>query len=199
MPGTRSAIVLASGNPAKRAEIERMLSPVRIIPQAELFVGDAEETGLSFTENAILKARFAAERTGLPSLADDSGLETDALGGAPGVRSARFAGEGASDDDNLRKLLAELKGVPDDRRTARFRCVICFLRHAGDPIPLICEGTWEGSIAQSPRGTNGFGYDPVFLVGNGSLTAAELDPAIKDRLSHRGQALAELARQLAGC
>lgn len=193
-------LVLASGNPAKRAEIEAILGAygVRVVPQSELFDGEAEETGASFAENAILKARFAAARTRLPALADDSGLETDALGGAPGVRSARFAGDGATDADNLRKLLAGLADVPDERRTARFRCVICFLRHADDPAPLLCEGRWEGRIARHARGTNGFGYDPVFLPGGGPLTAAELAPELKNRLSHRGQALAELARVFAG-
>ncbi|MGH8495663.1 MAG: RdgB/HAM1 family non-canonical purine NTP pyrophosphatase [Gammaproteobacteria bacterium] len=189
--------MLASGNAAKRAEVERILAAggVRVVSQTELFVGEAEETGATFVENAIIKARFAAQRTGLRALADDSGLETDALGGAPGVRSSRYAGEGATDADNLRKLLADMADVPDELRTARFCCIICLLRYAADPVPLICQGTWEGVIARSPRGTNGFGYDPVFLPGGGPLTAAELDPATKDRLSHRGQALAELARR----
>ena len=192
-------IVLASGNPAKREEIERMLAgrAIEVVPQSDLFPGEAEETGASFAENALIKARHAAMRSGLPALADDSGLEADALGGAPGIRSARFAGAGACDADNLRRLLEELEGVPDERRTARFRCVICFLRHAADPEPLFCEGTWEGRIARQPRGRNGFGYDPVFLPGGGPLTAAELDPEVKNRLSHRGQALAEFMRRFA--
>ncbi|CAN5178967.1 XTP/dITP diphosphatase [soil metagenome] len=199
--GRRSAdlprLVLASGNRAKLAEIERILAPrgLRIVPQAALFEVQAEETGASFVENAILKARFAAERTGLASLADDSGISVDALGGEPGIRSARYAGDGASDADNLRKLIEALRGVPDERRTASFHCVICVLRHARDPMPLICAGTWEGRIAGSPRGAHGFGYDPVFLPGAGSRTAAELEPATKDRMSHRGRALAELARR----
>lgn len=192
-------IVLASGNAAKRAEIERLLAgrAVEVVPQSDLFDGQAAETGMTFAENALIKARFAAERSGLPSLADDSGLEVDALGGAPGIHSARFAGPGASDADNLRRLLEALDGVPDERRTARFRCVICFLCHAVDPQPVFCEGVWEGRIARQPRGSNGFGYDPVFLPGDGPLTAAELDPAVKNMQSHRGQALSAWARRFA--
>jgi len=189
-------IVLASGNPAKRAEIERLLAgrAIEVVPQSDLFEGQAAETGTTFAENALIKARFAAQRSGLPSLADDSGLEVDALDGAPGIRSARFAGPGASDADNLRRLLEALDGVPDERRSARFRCVICFLRDDGDAAPVFCEGVWDGRIARQPRGSNGFGYDPVFLPEGGPLTAAELDPADKDRRSHRGQALSAWAR-----
>lgn len=200
MPGAPDRVVLASGNPAKRAEIARMLAGrgIEVVPQTALFDDEAEETGDTFAENALIKARHAARRSGLPALADDSGLETDALGGAPGVRSARFAGPGASDADNLRKLLEALDGVPDERRTARFRCVICYLRHPGDERPLFCEGTWEGRIARRPRGSNGFGYDPVFVPDGAAVTAAELEPEVKNRLSHRGQALAELVRRLDG-
>ena len=167
-----------------------------IIPQTGLGVPEVEETGASFGENALLKARNAARHTGLPAIADDSGLEVDALGGAPGIYSARYAGPKATDADNLRKLLQELDGVPAEKRRARFRCVIAYLRRADDPAPLVCEGVWEGSILEAPRGTNGFGYDPVFLVPGKNLTSAELPAEEKNRLSHRGQALAKLAAAL---
>jgi XTP/dITP diphosphohydrolase len=188
-------IVLASSNRGKLAEIQAVLAglEIELIAQASLGVSDADETGLSFIENAILKARHAAELTGLPALADDSGLEVDALNGAPGIYSARYAGAGASDADNNTKLLAALAGVPDPQRSARFRCVLVYLRHALDPMPQIHAGTWEGRILHTPRGSNGFGYDPLFLVPTHGCASAELAPEEKNALSHRGQALRALA------
>ena len=191
-------IVLASNNAGKVREIERLLaeSRIHIRPQGEYGVPEAEETGLTFVENAILKARNAARHSGLPAIADDSGLEIDALRGAPGIYSARYAGPGATDEANLRKLLADLAEVPEAERTARFQCVLVYLRHAEDPTPLICQGTWEGRILFEPRGSNGFGYDPIFLVPSHGCSSAELDPDTKNRLSHRGQALRRLQEQL---
>jgi XTP/dITP diphosphohydrolase len=151
-----------------------------------------EETGLTFVENAILKARNAASHSGLPAIADDSGIEVDALQGAPGIYSARYAGLNASDGDNCRKLLDELKDVHELDRTARFQCLLVYMRHAEDPTPMIFQGTWEGSILMSPQGENGFGYDPVFYVPSEGCSAAELDAEVKNRLSHRGQALTKL-------
>lgn len=193
-------IVLASGNQGKLREFSALLAGAgfELVSQRELNVADADETGLSFIENAIIKARHAAQITGLPALADDSGLEVDALRGAPGIYSSRYAGTDASDGANVDKLLRELSDVPDGARTARFRCVIVYLRHALDPTPLICQGTWEGSILRAPRGDGGFGYDPVFLVPGYDCSSAELPPATKNRLSHRGQALAQLLRALGG-
>jgi XTP/dITP diphosphohydrolase len=191
-------IVLASNNAGKVREINQLLSGGRmgVVPQSEFGVTEADETGLTFVENAILKARHASRFSGLPAIADDSGIEVDALRGAPGIYSARFAGPGASDEDNVNKLLAELAGVSDTERTARFQCLMVYMRHAEDPTPLICQGTWEGRILREPRGENGFGYDPVFLVPERDLSAAELDPDTKNRLSHRGQALRKLATAL---
>lgn len=184
-------IVLASNNPGKLREIGQMLadSDIQVVPQSRFHVVEVEETGLTFVENAILKARNAAAQSGLPAIADDSGLEVDALNGAPGIYSARFAGASAGDADNLRKLLTELKGVPEDQRDARFQCLMVYLRHADDPTPLICQGTWKGRITTEPRGESGFGYDPVFYVPTHDCTAAELPAEEKNRLSHRGQAL----------
>jgi XTP/dITP diphosphohydrolase len=186
-----SKIVLASNNPGKAREIGQLLSGLnmQVVPQSDYNVVEAEETGLTFIENAILKARNAALHTGLPAIADDSGLEVDALKGAPGIYSARFAGANASDQDNLNKLLADLASLSNVLRTARFQCLMVYLRHADDPTPLICQGTWEGEITTEPRGENGFGYDPVFFVPNEGCTAAELDAQRKNSLSHRGQAL----------
>jgi len=167
-----------------------------IVPQGELGVPEAEETGLSFVENALIKARNAAQYTGLPAIADDSGLEVDALQGAPGIHSSRYAGAHASDEENINKLLQALQSVPESERTARFRCVVVYLRHATDPSPLICEGSWEGRILPAPQGANGFGYDPVFHVPETGCSSAELDAATKNRLSHRGQALACLKKSL---
>lgn len=191
-------IVLATYNPGKAREFAALLADlaVEIVPQSVFTVPEAEETGPSFVENAILKARNAAVHTGLSALADDSGLVVDALGGAPGVYSARYAGPGAGDRANLDKLLTELREVPAERRAARFQCVLALLRHPADPAPLICQGSWEGVIAFEPRGANGFGYDPVFFVPTEQRTAAELDLATKNRLSHRGRALTLLRQQL---
>ncbi len=187
-------VVLASSNKGKLREINQILGNLGIeaLPQSDFDVSDAEETGLTFVENAILKARHAARTTGLPAIADDSGLEVDALRGAPGIYSARFAGPGATDADNVQKLLEALKDVPETERTARFQCLMVFMSHAEDPTPLICQGTWEGRILRQPDGENGFGYDPVFFVPGENRAAAELPPEVKNRLSHRGQALARL-------
>ena len=194
----RPKVVLASGNAGKVREFNQLLGDqhIEVVPQSSFGVPEAEETGLTFVENAILKARNAARHTGLPALADDSGIEVDALNGAPGIYSARYAGAGASDEANLRRLLAALEGVPDAERSARFQCVIAYLRHAEDPTPLICQGTWEGRILTAPRGANGFGYDPVFFVPDEGASAAELPAEIKNRLSHRGQALRRLLEAL---
>ena len=191
-------IVLASSNPGKVREINQLLADLdlHVQPQSEFGVEDAEETGLTFVENAILKARNAAQHTGRPAIADDSGIEVDALNGAPGIYSARFAGAGASDRDNLEKLLNDLQGVPEAERTARFQCLLVYLRHAADPTPLICQGTWEGRILTAPRGEHGFGYDPVFYVPTHACSSAELPPEIKNSLSHRGQALRKLVSAL---
>ena len=191
-------IVLASNNPGKAREFAAVLAEpnLAITPQSAFGVPEAEETGLTFVENALLKARNAARHTGLPALADDSGLVVDALDGAPGIHSARYAGPDADDRINMDKLLGVLRGVPVERRTARFICVLALLHHPADPTPLICQGCWEGVILTEPRGANGFGYDPVFFVPDEQRTAAELDLATKNRLSHRGQALARLRRHL---
>lgn len=193
----RRRVVLASANRGKAGEIGALLGPAwEIRLQADFGVGAAEETGSSFLENALLKARHAAAACGWPAMADDSGLEVDALGGAPGVRSARFAGQTASDAENIERLLADMSGVPDDRRTARFRCVIVLVRSALDLQPLIAEGCWEGRITRQPRGSGGFGYDPVFEDPATGLTAAELSAAEKNLRSHRGQAVHALCRLL---
>ena len=191
-------VVLATGNPGKVKEFQELLAEhdVSIVPQSDFAVPDAEETGLTFVENAILKARNAAMHTGLPAIADDSGLEVDHLNGAPGIYSARYAGPEANDRANIAKLLAELGETPAEWRGARFHCALALLRHAADPMPLICQASWEGLITFEPYGDGGFGYDPVFLVPSEAQTAAELDPAVKNRLSHRGQALAQLAQAL---
>ncbi|BBB24835.1 RdgB/HAM1 family non-canonical purine NTP pyrophosphatase [Amphritea japonica] len=191
-------IVLASGNKGKLREFNQVLGDlgVEVLPQSEFDVPDAEETGLSFVENAILKARHACQLTGLPSLADDSGLEVDALKGAPGIYSARFAGAGATDSDNNAKLLQLLEGISPEARSARFRCVLVFMRHAEDPTPLICQGTWEGQILPQPQGDNGFGYDPLFLVPGLDIASAQLPPEQKNRLSHRGQAVQQLTKMI---
>nr|WP_295440606.1 RdgB/HAM1 family non-canonical purine NTP pyrophosphatase [uncultured Thiodictyon sp.] len=193
-------IVLASNNPGKVREFSQLLADarIRVISQAETGAPEVAETGLTFVENAILKARHAAAHSGLAALADDSGIEVDALHGAPGIYSARYAGAGATDADNLKKLLHELDAVADGERTARYQCVLVYLRHPQDPTPLICQGTWEGLILRAPRGEQGFGYDPIFLVPTHGCTAAELDPAEKNRLSHRGQALRQLHHLLDG-
>lgn len=191
-------IVLATGNQGKVKELRAMLAPLswRVRPQTEWNFVEAEETGLTFIENAIIKARHAAQLTGLPALADDSGLAVDALGGAPGIYSARYAGATATDTENVDKLLAQLAGVPAEQRTAQFHCVLVFLRHAEDPTPLVCHGIWHGSITTQASGTQGFGYDPVFWVNTHHCTAAELEPEQKRELSHRGQALRQLLQAL---
>jgi|SRR5690606_12204751 XTP/dITP diphosphohydrolase len=192
-------IVLASGNAGKVREIRRMLAELdlEVIPQRELGIDPAPETAPTFVENALIKARHASAASGRPAIADDSGLEVDALDGAPGVHSARYAGAGADDAANVAKLLAALAPVPDARRRARFRCVMVYLRHAADPAPVIAQGTWAGRIGHAVRGQNGFGYDPVFVVPECGCTAAELPPEVKNRLSHRGQALRALVAALA--
>jgi len=189
---TVNKIVLASGNPGKIREIQAILSEHPIVPQSGFNVADAEETGTTFVENAIIKARNAALHCKLPAIADDSGLVVDALDGAPGVISARYAGVGASDRDNLDKLLQALEGVPDELRTARFICVMVFMEHANDPCPVIAQGIWEGRILTHAAGENGFGYDPVFWVPSHNCASAELPAAVKNSLSHRGQALKTL-------
>lgn len=191
-------IVLASGNAGKLREINQLLADAdyRAIPQTELGVPEAIESGSTFVENALLKARNAARHAGLPAVADDSGLEVDALGGAPGVRSARYAGVGATDAANVEKLLAALHDVPESARTARFQCAMVYVRGPDDPNPIIALGTWEGRIAKAARGSNGFGYDPVFIVSERNCTSAELTPEEKNRLSHRGQALRALVQKI---
>jgi XTP/dITP diphosphohydrolase len=190
--------VVASANPGKLREFAALLAPLRLqlVPQAQFGIRPAIESGTTFLENALLKARHAAHHAHLAALADDSGIEVDALGGRPGVHSARFAAEEASDEENLRHLLAELHDVPDGFRQARYQCVIVFLRHAGDHVPLIAQGTWQGSIAHAPRGRGGFGYDPVFVPAGEQCTAAELPSAQKNAVSHRGQALRKLVAML---
>lgn len=191
-------IVLASNNKGMVLEFNQLLADLdmQVLPQAEFDVPEIEETGLSFVENAILKARNAAHLTGLPAIADDSGIEVDALNGAPGIYSARYAGVGASDDQNLQKLLHELETTADAERSARFQCLLVYMRHELDPTPLICQGTWEGMILREPRGDNGFGYDPVFYVASEQCSSAELTADTKNRLSHRGQALQKLVEAL---
>ena len=191
-------IVLASGNSGKLREIQAVLDQQRfqLIKQSEFNVSDVPETGTTFVENAIIKARHAAKQTGLPAIADDSGIEVDALHGAPGVYSARYAGKHGEDDANNTKLLQELKDVADEQRSARFHCVIVYMRHSQDPMPIICEGTWEGKILHELKGPNGFGYDPLFFVPTHGCSSAELDPAEKNKISHRAQALQKLITAL---
>ncbi|TDB48657.1 XTP/dITP diphosphatase [Photorhabdus khanii] len=184
-------VVLATGNPGKVRELAQLLADfgLDIVAQTELGVDSAEETGLTFIENAILKARHAAQITGLPAIADDSGLSVDILGGAPGIYSARYAGENATDQQNLAKLLDTMKDIPDDQRQAQFNCVLVYIRHAEDPTPLVFHGRWPGIIAHEPAGNGGFGYDPIFYVPELGCTAAELSSEQKNAVSHRGQAL----------
>lgn len=189
--------MLASGNAGKLRELTKVLAGlgVNLIPQTTLGVPDVDETGLSFIENAILKARAAAEHTGLPAIADDSGLEVDALNGAPGIYSARYSGEG--DEANNTKLLQALVDVPQSSRTARFQCVLAYMRHGADPTPIVCCASWEGRILESTSGENGFGYDPLFYVPDYNCSSAELDPKTKNRISHRARASALLYEALA--
>ncbi len=191
-------LVLASGNRGKIDEIQSMLQPLnwKVIPQSDFQVIEAEETGLSFVENAIIKARNAAAHCNLPAIADDSGIEVDWLNGEPGIYSSRFAGAGATDQQNLEKLLEQLASADESQRTARFRCVMVFMRHAKDPSPVIAEGSWEGKILPSAAGESGFGYDPIFWVPERNCSAAQLTKEEKNSLSHRGKALAALLRHL---
>ena len=191
-------IVLASNNKGKVREINQILAglDVEVVPQSEFNISEVDETGLTFVENAILKARHAAEQSGLPAIADDSGLEVDALNGQPGIYSARYSGVGATDEANLQKMLEALKDVPDDERTARFQCLMVYMHHGSDPTPVICQGTWDGVIIREPQGDNGFGYDPIFYVPTHNCSSAQLSSEIKNQLSHRGQALKLLVEKL---
>jgi len=186
-------IVLASGNPGKIKEFQAILAGHPVVPQSQFNIEEAEETGSTFIENAIIKARNAAFQAKSAAIADDSGLTVDALNGAPGIFSARYAGLGASDQDNLLKLLQDIKEVPEPQRTARFICVIVFMEHADDPTPVIAQGVWEGRILDKPCGENGFGYDPIFWVPEYQCASAQLDPKVKNAISHRGQALKVLS------
>ena len=187
-PDDNQIVVLASGNAGKLRELAKVLAPLGVIlkPQAQFNVPDVEETGFSFVENAIIKARAAAQHTGLPSIADDSGIEVDHLKGAPGIYSARYSGAG--DEANNVLLLQELGEIPEEQRSARFQCVLVYMRHALDPTPLICQGSWEGFILSEPRGENGFGYDPLFYLPDYQCSSAQLAPGIKNRISHRAKA-----------
>jgi XTP/dITP diphosphohydrolase len=195
-------VVLATGNKGKLAELSALLAPMdwQVVPQSDFQLPDAVEDGLSFIENALIKARHASRLTGLPAIADDSGLAVDALGGAPGIYSARYAGEHGNDLKNLQKLLADLTQVPEGQRAAQFYCVLAFVRHADDPVPVIAQGVWHGQIALQAAGSGGFGYDPIFLPDDrsGGCTAAELSPEQKKQLSHRGKALRLLLSLLQG-
>ncbi|KXI23319.1 XTP/dITP diphosphatase [Photobacterium sanguinicancri] len=189
-----SKLVLATGNQGKVKEMANILADFGfdVVAQSDYNVSEVAETGTTFIENAIIKARHAAKETGLPAIADDSGLEVDFLKGAPGIYSARYAGEGASDQQNIEKLLDAMKDVPADQRTARFHCVLVMMRHENDPTPLVCHGSWEGNILTETHGDNGFGYDPVFWVPEDQCASAQLEPVRKKQLSHRGKALQKL-------
>ncbi|MBY5947531.1 XTP/dITP diphosphatase [Photobacterium rosenbergii] len=189
-----SKLVLATGNQGKVKEMASLLADFGfdVVAQSDYNVSSVAETGTTFIENAIIKARHAAKETGLPAIADDSGLEVDYLKGAPGIYSARFAGIDASDEENLQKLLKEMEGVADEQRSARFHCVLVMMRHENDPTPLVCHGSWEGKILTEAHGENGFGYDPIFWVPEDQCSSAELEPTRKKQLSHRGKALAKL-------
>lgn len=190
-------IVLASGNQGKLKEFSEILAKfgIEVLPQSQFNVEEVAETGTTFVENAIIKARHAAKVTGLAAIADDSGLEVDLLGGAPGIYSARFAGENAKDSDNYNKLLEALKDQPEQRK-ARFQCILVYMRHADDPTPLICQAAWEGQISFEPKGDNGHGYDPIFIPENHQCSAAELSSDEKNALSHRGKAMQLLLAEL---
>jgi len=200
MPDSRNKIVLASNNAGKIKEINTLLAQqnFEIVPQKAFTSEEAVEDGLSFVENAIKKARFAAKASGLPAIADDSGIEVDVLDGQPGIYSARYAGNNATDQENVEKLLDALADIPGEQRSARFQCLMVYLRHENDPVPVICQGSWEGKILTSPQGENGFGYDPVFFVPEENCSAAELTAAKKNSLSHRGKALQQLVEKLTG-
>jgi XTP/dITP diphosphohydrolase len=194
---THHRFVLASNNQKKAQELQYRLSDrIELVRQESLGVVEAEETGLTFIENALIKARNASSQTGLPAIADDSGLEVDYLSGAPGIYSSRYAGPDATDRANVLKLLAAMSGVPASLRSARFQCVIVMLRHAGDPTPIVCQGTWEGFILDQPVGSGGFGYDPVFYVPSHEMSAAQLDSTVKNSISHRASALSQLVAAL---
>ncbi len=199
MPGP-GRVVLASANRGKLAELAGLLAAldVQVLAQSAWGVAQVAEDGHCFVENALIKARHASRACALPAIADDSGLVIDALGGAPGIHSARYAGEAATDEDNVKKVLAEMDGVADDDRGAHFECVIVYLRNPEDPVPIICQGSWYGHIAHAPRGCNGFGYDPVFYLRELGCTSAELAAEAKNRLSHRAQAVRRLQAALAG-
>lgn len=191
-------IILASSNQGKLREIQQVLAHLglQLLPQSEFNVSDAEETGLTFVENALIKARHASAISGLPALADDSGLEVDALQGRPGIYSSRYAGDMATDSDNVQKLLTDLEGIPSPERSARFQCVLVYLRHPEDPTPVIAQGSWEGFILEEARGQNGFGYDPIFYIPEHQRAAAELDTQTKNQHSHRARALQQLVDML---
>ena len=191
-------LVIASSNKGKLRELSALLEPLDfdVHTQSEFDVADVEETGTTFVENAIIKARNAARHTGLPAIADDSGIEVDALNGAPGVYSARFSGPGATDETNNALLIEKLHNVPEQQRSARYKAVIVYMSHAGDPSPIICEGTWEGRVMLEPRGGNGFGYDPLFFVPTHRCRSAELSAEEKNSISHRGKALKQLVQRL---
>ena len=191
-------VVLATGNAGKLAEMRAILAghDLEVVPQSEFGITPPVEDGASFIANALIKARHAAARAGLPAIADDSGLEVDALGGRPGLHSARYAGPAASEHDNNARLLAELAFIPEGQRSARYRCAMVFVRDAADPAPIIAEAGWEGRIGREPRGAGGFGFDPLFIVDGDCRTAAELSAQEKNRVSHRGQALLALAARM---
>jgi len=191
-------IVLASGNKGKLREFAQLFAPfdIEVVAQSYFDVLEVEETGLSFVENAIIKARNACEHTGLPAIADDSGIEVDYLLGAPGIYSARYAGENASDQDNITALLAALTGVPDRERSARYQCLLVMMRHSKDPTPLICQADWQGRILHAPMGDSGFGYDPIFWVPELQCTAAQLSSAQKHAISHRGKAIQKFIKEI---
>lgn len=198
MTEAKRRIVLASANRGKLREIGALIEglPFAVVPQSEFAVPEVEETGQTYIENAIIKARHAASCTNLPAIADDSGIEVDGLNGAPGVRSARYAGSGASDEENLQKLLRAAERLPDGERGARFACAMVYLRHPADPSPIIGQGIWRGSLLRAPAGDNGFGYDPIFHVPTHRCSSAQLPAELKNALSHRGQALRSLIDQL---
>lgn len=191
-------IVIASGNAGKLREFSALLGErgYEVVPQSAYFAETPAETGTTFIENAIIKARYACEKTGLPAIADDSGIEVDALAGRPGVYSARYAGESATDADNNAKLLCELAGVPEAERTARYHAVLAFMRHANDPTPIIAQGVWEGRIVEAPRGDGGFGYDPLFFVPERDCVSAELAKDEKNKISHRAKAMIDLLQKM---
>lgn len=191
-------VTLASSNKGKLAEFQQLLSGLNfdVVPQSEFQVPDAIENGLSFVENAIIKARHASKLTGLPAIADDSGLEVDFLNGAPGIYSSRFSGENATDEKNNQRLLSLLQEAEENERTARFQCLLVYMRHPEDPTPIICQCTWEGLITLSPDGENGFGYDPLFYIPEFGCTSAQLEKTQKNKVSHRGKAMAQLLEKL---